>query len=91
MQDAPSSFWMASTPGTDYPEIQQDLQVDTAIVGGGIVGITTAYLLKKQGMKVAIIEADRILQGTTGHTTAKITSQHSLIYARLKQQIGPYR
>jgi glycine/D-amino acid oxidase-like deaminating enzyme/nitrite reductase/ring-hydroxylating ferredoxin subunit len=88
MQDGPSSFWMASTPATGYPEIKEDLEVDVAIVGGGIVGITTAYLLKKQGMKVAVIEADRILQGTTGHTTAKITSQHALIYARLKQQVG---
>ena len=88
MQDAPNSFWMASTPVTDYPEIQTDLKVDVAIVGGGIVGITTAYLLKKQGVKVAVIEADRILQGTTGHTTAKITSQHHLIYARLKKQLG---
>ncbi len=88
MEDRPSSFWMTSTPSTGYPEIQQDLKVDVAIVGGGIVGITAAYLLKKQGVKVAIIEADRILQGTTGHTTAKITSQHHLIYARLKQQVG---
>ena len=37
MQDAPNSFWMASTPVTDYPEIQTDLKVDVAIVSGGIV------------------------------------------------------
>jgi glycine/D-amino acid oxidase-like deaminating enzyme len=62
--------------------------VDVAIVGGGIVGITSAYLLKQEGMKVAVIEADRIIQGTTGHTTAKITSQHVLIYDKLKKQMG---
>lgn len=88
MRDEPSSFWIASTAAADYPTLQEDMQVDVAIVGGGIVGVTTAFLLKQQGLTVAIIEADHILHGTTGHTTAKITSQHSLIYSYLKQQMG---
>lgn len=73
---------------TDYPSLSEDITADVAIVGGGLVGITSAYLLTKAGLKVALLEADRILHGTTGHTTAKITSQHSLIYARLKKEIG---
>lgn len=73
---------------TDYPALNEDIPVDVAIVGGGLVGITSAYLLTQAGLKVAVLEADRILNGTTGHTTAKITSQHSLIYARLKKEIG---
>lgn len=81
-------YWIASTGNTDYPPLNEDIEVDVAIIGGGIVGISTAYLLTRTGLKVAIIEADRILQGTTGHTTAKITSQHGLIYAKLKKQIG---
>ncbi|WZL72278.1 FAD-dependent oxidoreductase [Clostridiaceae bacterium 35-E11] len=85
---APQSYWIASTPQTDYPSLKEDIKVDVAIVGGGMVGITTAFLLKKEGLKVAILEADRILQGTTGHTTAKITSQHSLTYHQLKNQHG---
>ncbi len=59
-----------------------------AIIGGGIVGITSAYFLTSAGYKVAVIEADKILQGTTGHTSAKITSQHGLIYTKIKQQMG---
>ena len=81
----PQPYWMASTTNIDYPGLDQDIKVDTAIVGGGITGILCAYWLNKAGVKTAIIEADRILQGTTGHTTAKITSQHSLIYNKLKQ------
>lgn len=84
----PQSFWIASTPSTDYSSLNEDIRVDVAVVGGGIVGITSAYLLKKEGLKVALIEADRILKGTTGHTTAKVTSQHSLIYNRIKTQMG---
>jgi len=88
MPETTHSYWMASTPETNYPALDQDIKVDVAIVGGGMVGITTAYLLTKQGLKVAVIEADRILQGTTGHTTAKLTSQHDLIYASLQNQYG---
>lgn len=86
--EPPSPYWILSTPETDYPTLEEDIQADVAIVGGGIVGITSAYLLANEGLKVVIIEADRILQGTTGHTTAKITSQHSLIYAKMKNQLG---
>lgn len=88
LSKVPESYWIASTPTTNYPSIEQDINVDVAIVGGGLVGISTAYLLKKSGFKVAVIEADRIGQGTTGHTTAKITSQHDLIYYKIKQQMG---
>ena len=83
-----SSYWIASTKVTDYPILNDDIDVDIAIIGGGMVGITCGLLLKREGYKVAIIEADRIIQGTTGHTTAKITSQHDLIYSKIKKQMG---
>jgi len=84
----PESYWMASTPTTNYPALAEDIKVDVAIVGGGIVGISCAYLLTKEGIQVAIIEADKILQGATGHTTAKVTSQHGLIYNKIKTKMG---
>ncbi|WP_026478567.1 FAD-dependent oxidoreductase [Alkaliphilus transvaalensis] len=84
----PQSYWMDSTSNTDYPTLTEDIKVDVAIVGGGMVGISTAYLLNKHGINVAILEADHILQGTTGHTTAKITSQHGLIYNKIKTSLG---
>lgn len=84
----PQSYWMASTAQKDYPILDNDISVDIAIIGGGFVGISTAYMLSNEGFKIAIIEADRILQGTTGHTTAKITSQHGLIYNKIKSQMS---
>lgn len=84
----PQSYWMASIKRSEYPVLEDDIKVDIAIVGGGIAGITTAYMLKKQGVDAVILEADRILQGTTGHTTAKITSQHELIYSKIKKYMG---
>lgn len=82
------SYWIATTDKTSYPKLTEDTQVDVAIVGGGMVGITAAYLLKQEGLKVAVVEANQIAQGTTGHTTAKITSQHGLIYADIQKQMG---
>ncbi len=86
--EPPGSYWIESTPKTDYPELKEDIQADVAVVGGGMVGITCAHLLAREGLKVVILEADRLLQGTTGHTTAKVTSQHALIYDRLITQMG---
>lgn len=88
MPDTPHPYWIASTPETSYPELLEDVDVDAAVIGGGMTGITTAVLLKKEGLRVAVIDADRIVQGTSGHTTAKITSQHSLIYNKIKKKMG---
>lgn len=88
MPYSPESFWIKSAELPTFPSLSIDTEVDAAIVGGGITGITAAYLLAKQGLKVAVIEADRVLNGTTGHTTAKITAQHGLIYDELIQHMG---
>lgn len=83
----PKTYWRE----IDLPRFEkltEDMSVDVAIVGAGITGITAAYLLVKQGVKVAILEAGSVLNGTTGHTTAKITAQHGLIYDELIQHFG---
>ncbi|MGI2296991.1 FAD-dependent oxidoreductase [Paenibacillus sp. GXUN7292] len=84
----PESYWLTSTSIPSYPKLEQNIEVDVAIVGAGITGITTAYLLSKHGFNIALIEAGQILTGTTGHTTAKITAQHGLIYDELIAHIG---
>ncbi len=82
------SLWLATTPGTSYPPLTDDVHVDVAIVGGGIAGVTAALLLKRLGKRVAIVEADRIVEGVTAYTTAKLTSQHTLIYDYLTRRFG---
>ncbi|SDJ02459.1 FAD-dependent oxidoreductase [Alteribacillus bidgolensis] len=71
-----------------FPPLNKDAAVDVTIVGGGAAGITTAYLLAIQGVKTALIEADILLGGTTGHTTAKISSQYAMIYDEILQNFG---
>lgn len=87
-KNVPQSYWISSTEKTNYPSLDEDIDVDIAIIGGGILGILTGYQLEKYGYNIAIIEAERIAQSTTGHTTAKITSQHGLIYDKIIKQIG---
>jgi glycine/D-amino acid oxidase-like deaminating enzyme/nitrite reductase/ring-hydroxylating ferredoxin subunit len=82
-----TSLWLATTPKTGFPDAIS-LDVDVAIIGGGITGITSALFLKQAGYKVAVIEAGRIIEGVTGYTTAKITSQHDLIYKYLVSKFG---
>jgi glycine/D-amino acid oxidase-like deaminating enzyme/nitrite reductase/ring-hydroxylating ferredoxin subunit len=68
-----SSLWIDSAPAATFPKLDTDLQVDTLIVGGGITGLTAAYLLCQSGQSVAVVERGRIGQGETGHTTAHLT------------------
>ena len=82
------SYWNATAPASDHPALGQDLEVDVAIVGGGIVGVTTARMLKDRGLSVALVEANRVGEEVTGKSTAKVTSQHNLIYTTLERKFG---
>lgn len=88
LPESPKSYWRDSVDLPDFPQLEEDLQGDVVIVGGGITGITTAYLLANEGYKVVLVEANKLLNGTTGHTTAKITAQHGLIYDEFIRNIG---
>ncbi|MBB6447323.1 FAD-dependent oxidoreductase [Bacillus benzoevorans] len=87
MPQFPEPYWREIT-FPSFEKLTQNLAVDVAIVGGGITGITAGFLLKQEGLHVAILEAGNILNGTTGHTTAKITAQHNLIYDELIHHFG---
>lgn len=89
LPDHPSSLWIEETPRTGYDPLKDDATVDVAIVGGGITGLTAARNLLDEDRSVAVLEAQRIVEGVTGHTTAKLTSQHGLIYAHLMDAFGP--
>jgi glycine/D-amino acid oxidase-like deaminating enzyme/nitrite reductase/ring-hydroxylating ferredoxin subunit len=81
-------LWRTGLNIPSFSPYTEDAEFDVVIVGAGITGITTAYFLTQAGMKVAILEANKIFNGTTGHTTAKITAQHDVIYHELIQHFG---
>lgn len=87
-----SSVWMKD--GDAVPEgIEPDGEhlVDVAVIGGGITGLTTALLAQRDEARVVLIEGRKLLHGTSGRTTGKVTSQHGLIYDRLIQDHGEDR
>lgn len=82
-----NSVWAGATLPR-FPTLEGDLNTDVLIIGGGLAGLLCAYRLEQAGVDYALIEADRVLQGVTRNTTAKITSQHGLIYGKLLRQFG---
>ena len=80
------SYWILSSEGKNYEKLNKDIKTECLIVGGGIPGITTAYLLSKKGVKVTVVDADKIGGGCSGRNTGKVTSQHSIIYSKIKKE-----
>ena len=84
-----ASAWIETGPAQPaFPRLDGDVHADVAVIGGGIVGITTALLLAEAGARVVLLEAGRLGHGVTGHTTAKVSSQHGMIYAQLRSRFG---
>jgi glycine/D-amino acid oxidase-like deaminating enzyme len=89
LPDSEKSLWREFYPSEAlYPKLDKDIEVDVVVVGAGITGLTTAYLLKQSGQRVAVLEKDTVGGGTTGRTTGKVTSQHNLVYKDLLQRFG---
>ena len=84
-----TSVWIDTGPTQpELPELHGHVRADVAVIGAGIVGVTTALLLQEQGAHVVLLDADRVGCGVTGYTTAKVSSQHGMIYARLRSTFG---
>ncbi|MFC4023002.1 FAD-dependent oxidoreductase [Oceanobacillus longus] len=84
----PEPIWRDHLSLPSFPALNESIKADVGIVGGGITGITAAYVLAKQNFNVVLIDAGPVLNGTTGHTTAKITAQHGIIYDELINHFG---
>ncbi len=82
------SLWTVTTLPRDFPSLSGHLDVDVAIIGGGLTGLTTAWLLKRAGKKVAVLEMHRILSGQTGQTTAHLTELLDTPYTTLARDFG---
>lgn len=84
-------YWNATAPAPEFPQLSGDMRADVAIIGGGIVGVSTARALKDLGLTAAVVEARKVGRQVSGKSTAKITSQHNLIYQTLVQKFGENR
>lgn len=82
------SLWERETTLPSFPKLEGEKRTDVLIVGGGLAGILCAYFLQKQGVEYCLVEAGRLAGRETGHTTAKITAQHGLIYHQTAERYG---
>jgi len=86
MSTAP--YWIETKSLPKFPALSRNLDVDAVVIGGGITGITAAYLLKKAGATVALLERDRLASAETGHTTAHLTFVTDLRLQKLVRTFG---
>lgn len=82
------SIWKKEIAMQKESELSGDITTEVAVIGAGMTGILTAYFLKQKGKEVVVLEGNRIASGQTGNTTAKITSQHGLIYDKMIRKLG---
>ena len=83
------SYWIDSMKDKiKFDALNENIRTDICIIGGGLTGITTAYNLSKYKIRTVLIEKDEICKQTSGNSTAKITSQHGLIYKYLIDSKG---
>ncbi len=84
-----TSPWLARTDDADrFGPLTESTSTEVAVVGAGLAGLSTAAELADRGYEVAVLERDRIGAGITGKSTAKVTSQHGLVYDELRQEFG---
>ncbi|WP_027947139.1 FAD-dependent oxidoreductase [Amycolatopsis taiwanensis] len=83
---APLSLWVDTAPAPDRGGRPLPVQAEVVVIGAGIAGLTTAYLLAAAGRSVLVLEAGAVGAGVSGHTTAKVTAQHALAYSTLKSR-----
>ena len=85
------SYWIKSVEEKDrikFNKLEENVKTDICIIGGGLTGLSVAYNLSKYKIKTVLIEKGEICKQTSGNSTAKITSQHGLIYKYLTDSKG---
>jgi glycine/D-amino acid oxidase-like deaminating enzyme/nitrite reductase/ring-hydroxylating ferredoxin subunit len=85
---ARESLWLTALPKASRPPLRGNRTFDVAVVGGGIAGLTTALLLKRKGLTVAVVEANRVGGGASGNNTAKVTALQSTVYSTIAGRHG---
>ena len=82
------SVWQGTYEVPAYPPLTRNLTADVCVVGAGIAGLTTAYLLAKTGKKVVVLDDGSVGGGESGKTTAHLTAAMDDRIAKLEEMHG---
>jgi len=83
-----ASIWHETVQLPEFPVLTEEIETEALVIGGGMAGVLTAYLLQMKGVDCVLLEANRVGGGVTGNTTAKITAQHGICYDTMVRQFG---
>ncbi len=83
------SIWLDNNENSKISKLNEDLQIDILIIGGGITGLSTLYQLRNTNLKVCLVESNFIGSGVTGKTTGKINYLQQLVYSDLADKYTP--
>lgn len=82
------SVWTEGASLPCFRTLEGSVKTEVLIIGGGIAGILCAYFLQEKGVDYLLVEGRTLCSGATKNTTAKITSQHGLMYDKLLKSVG---
>jgi glycine/D-amino acid oxidase-like deaminating enzyme len=85
---ATTSIWMATANTPSQSRLRENIRTDICIVGAGIAGLTTAYLLGREGRSVVVLDDGPIGGGMTGRTTAHLTNAFDDRYVEMERMHG---
>ena len=77
------SIWNDIKSDFNFSSLNEDINVDVLIIGGGMTGISTAYHLRESGLNVCVVEKNKLCCGVTSRTTGKLTYLQENIYSKL--------
>ena len=83
-----NSFWILNNESEDYSALDKSIDAEYLIVGAGLTGLHTAYLLSDISSNIVIVDANKVGSGSSGRNTGKVTSSHGLIYDYISQKYG---
>ncbi len=85
---ASTSIWMATANMPSQSRLPESIRTDICIIGAGIAGLTTAYLLGREGRSVIVLDDGLVGGGMTGRTTAHLTNAFDDRYAEIEKLLG---
>lgn len=82
------SIWLENKKDFNFKSLKENLEVDVLIIGGGITGVSLLYDLRNTNLKVCLVERNKIGEGVTSKTTAKLNYLQGIVYSKIVKDVS---